>query len=359
MRVHPSQLEAGNIIVKDVWGYTNYPIISKNTVVKPIHITILHKFLIDEVEISHRFADGETIKNIETLEEESPATEQVYETSFIHHYLETVQKYKLMFRQWQAGSPVDVVKVRQLIVPLINEAQQNRLEILKMHRFSTKEDYLYHHSVAVGLLAALIARQLKYSKGEVIQIGLAGVLSDCGMAKIDPHILHKMKPLTTNEFEDIKKHPTYSYRMIENSKVLKHAVLLGVLQHHERIDGSGYPIGLRANKIHTYGKIIAVCDTYHAMTSERLYRSKQSPFKVIEAITHDQFGKFDHRIVKALMDSFLSSMTGTRIKLNDNTVGEIIFTEAKHPTRPMIRLQHTDEIIHLQHHPHLHIQEVL
>ena len=114
------------------------------------------------------------------------------------------------------------------------------------------------------------------------QIGLAGVLADSGMSRLNPNWLIKGTELTIQEFKEMKKHPTYSYQLVENITALTKAAKLAILQHHERLDGSGYPLGVKADKIHPYAKIIAIVDTYHAMTSERAYKPKKSPFKVME-----------------------------------------------------------------------------
>ncbi|MFC0525942.1 HD-GYP domain-containing protein [Pontibacillus salicampi] len=362
MKVHPKQLEVGCMIIQDVMGKTNQPIIPKNTVVKPIHIEVLQKFLVEEVEISHKRADGDSFLPNHEIEEEQINEERAASTInsyFSDHYLDAVQHYKAMFKHWQAGSLVDITKVREVIVPLIEEALINKSEVFMLHHFSSKSDYFYHHSVAVALLSSIVADKLGYSHGEVIQIGLTGFLSDCGMAKIENHILTKKGALTNDEFEEVKKHPTYSYRLLEHIPVLKKGVLLGVLQHHERMDGSGYPIGLHDAKLHPFGKIVAATDMYHAMTSERLYRSKQSPFKVLEELMSDQFGKFDHTIVQAFINSMVTFTTGTLVRLSNNDIGEIIFMEGSLPTRPMIKLQSDNAIIHLKEHPTLYIEEMV
>ncbi|KGX86974.1 HD-GYP domain-containing protein [Pontibacillus marinus] len=363
MRVHPSQLVPGCMVLKDVMGQTNHPIIEKNTVIKPIHITVLHKFLIEEIDVGPKLASGEVFKPEEYIEEEE--SEEAKNTpvrgitSFADQYLDAVQAYKSMFKNWQAGSSIDISKVRKTIVPLIHEALKDKSQVFMLHHYSTKENYFYHHSIAVGLLSSIIAKQMNFSQGEIIQIGLTGFLSDAGMSKIEERIMKKRGPLTSREFEEVKKHPTYSYRLLEKIPVLKNEVRIGVLQHHERRDGSGYPIGIAEDKLHPYGKIVAVSDMYHAMTSERIYKTKKSPFKVIEEMMQDQFGKFDHKVVQAFIDSMTNFSTGTKVKLSNNQEGEIVFIEAKTPTRPMVRLFHNNEIIHLKNYRDLFIEEIV
>ncbi|WP_345241502.1 HD-GYP domain-containing protein [Pontibacillus salipaludis] len=361
MRVHPGQLTPGCIVMSDVMGKTNSPIVPKNTVVKPIHITILHKFLIEEVEVGQKLSNGNPFlpQKVQEEPEKHVTVQEMIVTDFKDQYLYAVQSYKNLFHQWQSGFGIDISAVRRVIVPLIEQVSDHKNEVYSLHHYTSKDDYFYHHAVAVALLSALLAEQLQYSKGEQIQVGIAGFLSDCGMSKIDEKITSKKGPLTSYEYNEVKKHPTYSYRLVEKVPALKNEVRLGVLQHHERLDGSGYPLGVSSGKLHTFGKIIAVADLYHAMTSERVYRSKQSPFKVLEELLQQQFGKFDPTIIQTLVQSMTSLSSGMKVRLSNNQMAEIVFIESKHPTRPMIRLHHSDEIIHLKYYRDLYIEEII
>ena len=159
---------------------------------------------------------------------------------------------------------------------------------------------MYHHSIAVGILASAISGQMGFPKGQTLQLGLAGVLADCGMAKIDSSITEKAAFLTKGEFNEVKKHTIYSYQMVQDTPLLRNEMKLAIFQHHERLDGSGYPRGDKMGQISVFSQILAVSDVFHAMTSERIYRSKESPFKVIEMIKEEEFGKFDIKVVQAL-----------------------------------------------------------
>ena len=101
---------------------------------------------------------------------------------------------------------------------------------------------------------------------------------------------------------EIKKHTIYSFQMIKDSSFLKPEMKLAIFQHHERLDGSGYPKGEKMGKyFNVYSQIIAVADVYHAMTSERIYRAKSSIFKVLEMIREEEFGKYNIEVVNALI----------------------------------------------------------
>ena len=200
---------------------------------------------------------------------------------------------------------------------------------------------------------------MKYDIADVYQVTLAGCLADCGMAKIPPKILSKSTSITALEYEEIRKHPIYSLKMLQRSTLLKESVKHAVLQHHERLDGSGYPRGKSEQKPHAFAKIVAVADVYHAMASERIYRKKQSPFKVIEMIMQDGFGKFDITVINKLLSCIMNYSMGSRVRLSNGYIAEIVFIDKQSPTRPLIKVFDTDELINLNHNRDLFIEEIL
>lgn len=121
---------------------------------------------------------------------------------------------------------------------------------------------------------------------------------------MEPMLLNKTTVLTSEERDEIKKHPVYSYRLIESIRTITDAVKLAVLQHHERLDGSGYPLALKKEKIHKYARIIAVSDTYHAMTSERPYQKKQAPIDVINDLQKNELLKLDEKVIQVLANHY-------------------------------------------------------
>ncbi|GGF17275.1 HD family phosphohydrolase [Halobacillus andaensis] len=362
MKVHPSQLQKGCIITKEVMAKTKKPIIPKHTVVQPIHLSVLHKFSIQQVEVGPRLSSGAPFV---PTEQEPPEKKEnnlheppSKEFPFHEHYLEGVKHYQEWFLQWQGGSAINMHEVRTFMVPLIEKAVHSKRELFLLHHYSSEDTYAAHHSVAMGLISAYLAAKLGYSRGEWIQAGLAGLLSDSGMARIDSTITQKRGPLTEKEYEEVKKHATYSYRLVENIASLGGQAKLGVLQHHERLDGTGYPLGLRKGKIHRFSQIIAVSDMYHAMTSERFYRKKQSPFKVLEEMKQEQFGRYDHEVIQVFIKEMTNYSTGTKVRLTTNQMAEVVFMEPSHPTRPMVRLKESGQIISLKDRTDLHIDEV-
>ncbi|WP_164670571.1 HD-GYP domain-containing protein [Virgibacillus doumboii] len=363
MRVEPTQLVPGCVLLNDVRGKTNRPIIPKKTVLTEEHISVLEKFLVETVDVSAKLENGDTFKpefvHKEEVKEQTQTSVQQEPESFEKQYKNAVTSYKTLFTKWQNNMAIDMPEVRDILIPLFERMDDSSKVIYTLHHYAAKKDYIFHHSVSVGILSAFLAKKLGYEKGEWLQIGLAGSLSDCGMAKIDEAIVMKNGSLSYSEREEMRKHPTYSYRLVEKVPTITKAVKLAVLQHHERFDGSGYPLGLPKDKIHSYARIIAVCDMYHAMTSERIYREGQTPFKVIEEIQKYKFTKLDHQVVDAFIDSLTNFSIGTKVRLSTNKIGEIVFLDSKNPTRPIVKLTETDEIVTLTNNPSLFIEEII
>lgn len=188
---------------------------------------------------------------------------------------------------------------------------------------------------------------MKCNRADVYQAAIGGCLADCGMAKLPPRLLSRTGSLTADDYEEIHSHPIFSYKMIKDSSVIKDSVKIAVLGHHGRLDGTGYPQKLKTKPMNLFSKIIAVADVFHAMTSERTYRKKQSLFKVLEMILHDDFGKFDIGVVKVLLSSFANFFIGSRVKLNNGFIAVIIFIDAGSETRPVIKVMESEQIINL------------
>ncbi|WP_026695810.1 HD-GYP domain-containing protein [Peribacillus kribbensis] len=358
MRVKIDELEPGCILAADVFGKTSRPIMGNKTVLSDQRIQVLKGFLIKEVNIERLKIDGSLFKPGERLDHEEFHEVQM-DSPFIQQYLNAVQNYKKLFKSWQSGTVLDAGKVRELFLPLLERFLTMSYEVFNLHHYSSKEDYIHHHAIASGLISGYIAKGLKFSSGEIAQAALAGCLSDCGMSKVPVSILEKSSSLTAAEFEEIRNHPTYGYKMVQHNNLLSEGVKLAIIQHHERLDGSGYPLHSKENRLHPYSKIAALADMYHAMTSERVYRKKESPFKVLEMIKQDCFGEFDFAALKTLLDGIEKHLTGNRVKLSNGETAEVIFIEHHSPTRPLVKVLQTEEIMDLSKRSELFIEEVM
>jgi len=164
-----------------------------------------------------------------------------------------------------------------------------------------KDAYTKGHSERVAELSAQIARKMDYSESEIEKIKYAGYLHDVGKVSLESNILNKKGELSTKEFEIVKEHPEVGADIVKNVKYLEE-VADYVKYHHERLDGSGYPEGLKGNEIPEGARILAVADVYDALTSNRPYRSAWSRNKALDLIEEDAGKCFDEDIVAKLFE---------------------------------------------------------
>lgn len=359
MRINVGEIQKGCILSADVFSKTNRPIIPKKTVLTDLHIRVLKAFSVNEIEVEKILAGGIPFDGYDLDEDEVDEKKVTSHVGYADLFLRSVYKYKKEFISWQSGLSVDIGKIRDLLIPLLEKMDDFTSEIFNLYRYSTKETYQYQHPVAVGILSGFIGKKLNLDRGEWMQLALAGCLADSGMAKINHELFQKTTSLTEQEFREVKKHPIHSYKMVQNTPLLRREVKIAILEHHERLNGSGYPLGEKEEKISKYARIISIADIYHAMTCERTYRSKQSPYKVLEFIQEGCFGEFDITILKTLISSMVDYSTGDKIRLSDGRVAEILFVDEKTPTRPLIKLLETNEIIQLTKYRQLFIESVL
>lgn len=356
------ELRLGKIIAEDIFANTQYPIIYKNTKVKPEHLRVFELFNIKTVLVHNEIEiEFEEIQLDEEKLDIPPVDMplQQYTCSFEKCYLDGIGQLKKEFSNWEAGGRVDLTKVRNIIIPLMDMVLEDRSYIFDLNNYSNAKDYLYHHCIATGLISAVIAKKMGYERGDTIQLAIAGMLADSGMSRIPSRIRDKKSVLTEAEFGEVRKHPYYSYLLIKNVTAIKDIMKVAVYQHHERLDGSGYPKSDRIGSISTFAQIIAVADVFHAMTSERIYRSKQSPFKVIEMIKEEEFGKFDIKVVQALMNIVVDLPIGTKIELSNLELGEVMYINKYSPTRPLVKLTRTGEIMDLSSNRSFYISRVI
>lgn len=156
---------------------------------------------------------------------------------------------------------------------------------------------------------------------------------------IPVEILNKPGKLTPAEMDFMKTHSMMGYELIKGSSNVSEEVKLGVLQHHERLDGSGYPGGL-SDSIGRIAKIISVADVYDAMTSNRVYRNALSPFFVVQELYNEMFGKLDPSICTVFIYNIREALVGAKVKLSNGSSARIIYLDKRRPAMPLV---HTDD----------------
>jgi HD-GYP domain-containing protein (c-di-GMP phosphodiesterase class II) len=206
------------------------------------------------------------------------------------------------------------------------------------------------------MLCHIFGHWLHLPKDQIENLTVAGLLHDIGKTKIDDSILNKPGKLTAQEFEEIKKHSSIGYDMVKDQNI-PYEIKMGILSHHEKYDGSGYPFGFKSDQIHDFGKIIAIADIYDAMTSERTYHKRYSPFKVIRMFEQEAYGLLDTKYLYVFLENIAHNYLGNSVRLSSGEVGKIVFIHNNHPSRPIIQLDNV--MLDLQNEQDIDIEEIL
>jgi len=198
------------------------------------------------------------------------------------------------------------------------------------------EDYLFNHSVNVAIISNLIGKWLNLEKEDLKILTLGGLVHDIGKLRIDKKILDKPGKLTEEEFEEVKKHPSYSHKILNEMGYSEETLLRAVTFHHEREDGTGYPLGIKSKNIPIHAKIIAIADIFDAMTSNRVYDKKKNIFKVMEKFQEETFGKLDYKMVVLFIKKFLEFYIGSEVILNNGDKAKILNFNSFEITKPVL-----------------------
>ena len=164
---------------------------------------------------------------------------------------------------------------------------------------------------------------------------MAGLLHDLGKSEIPNEILNKPGRLTDEEFAVIKKHPIYGYNLIKDKTELSPEILLGVLQHHEKINGKGYPMGVTDNKLTPFARLLSIADIYDALVTERPYKKGFTPRDSVEMIMA-MTGELDIKFIKVFMESVILYPVDSYVKLSNGELGKVVENVVGYPTRPKV-----------------------
>lgn len=199
-----------------------------------------------------------------------------------------------------------------------------------------REDYTYCHAIDVAVLSGIIGRWLGYDEKIVKELVLAGLIHDIGKTQIPSEIVRKTGLLSELEMETMRHHTTRGYKLVKDFH-LPHNVLLAILQHHERADGTGYPLKVTGDKIHLFARIVAIADVYNAMTSDKVYRAKTTPFHAADVIVHEMFDKLDPNICAVFVSNLKDYFVGNIVELDDGREAEVVYIGNMLAARPIVR----------------------
>lgn len=239
----------------------------------------------------------------------------------------------------------DIKKIENLVDELLTEiSYKSDLSYMAVELMGTDMS-TYFHSVNTAIISLLMATDLKMSKAMCRSIGLGAILHDIGKVRINPEILNKVGVFEPEELLEMRRHAEGGYELIRNLPELSGVVKSIVLKHHEKLDGSGYPKGIRGEEIPDYVRIVTVADMFDAMTSDRIYRKRMAVHVALEYLMTECVSKIDKNIYECLTRKVIFFPPGTIVSLNEGSRAIVTHYNDSAPTRPKIRIIKSDHFV--------------
>ncbi|GAA4361412.1 HD-GYP domain-containing protein [Kangiella marina] len=265
-----------------------------------------------------------------SLREELPKAKKTFDKSHTH--------INTLMRDVQRDSKIDIEGSKELVAQCVDSILSDETAMFWLSKIKNKDDYTAEHCVRVGILAIAFGKYLQLPRDQLELLGLCGMLHDVGKMKVPQHILNKEGPLTKDEYKIVKEHTVLGYVFLKNHGGIDEQVCTAAYNHHERMNGHGYPREVSAELLSTYDRIIAIVDSYDAMISDRCYRKGMSPSKALAQLYKGQGQLYDDQLIKQFIQMVGVYPVGSLVELNNGQIAVVLSVNVNNKLEPVIEL---------------------
>ena len=334
--VRTRQLQAGAIIDQAIVDRTGRILIARGTTLDDYLIEALLKMGITSIYTREGEEDPEdenvSIETLETIEKlKVPDRAKVQLSESVKARVSEGIQY--LYSNTSTDSFSDTAN--NIANDLMKAITDNDAIAIDINTLKVSDEYTFKHSVDVATMAMVIARKHGMKEKEVFEIGVSGLLHDLGKSQIPLEILNKAGRLTEEEFAIMKQHSVFGYRILNEKNNVSQAIKLGVLQHHEKISGQGYPLGLTSDRISPYAKILSVADIYDALVTERPYKkafSQRDAIEILMSMTPD----LDISVIESFLSSVILYPVGSIVELSTGEKAKVVANNSQYILRPKV-----------------------
>lgn len=325
--IRAMDLKEGMVLGKTLYNPQGVPMLYRGTKLTSHYINKMIKREYSNVYIEDKFSEGIIIEDVVDDLVRQEAIKEV--KKFFDISVENTNRRLLMNTAKGLGGSVEKT---------IEQLKKNKNVIVNLIDLKTHDDYTFQHSVNVAILSGILGLELGYDDKKLYDLMFGAMLHDIGKKFIPMEIINKPSRLDDEEFEEIRKHPILGYEFIKSTLNLPIESLLGILQHHERVDGRGYPYHKNNEEIHLNAKIIKIVDVFDAITSDRVYRGASAPYEAIEYIMSCARTQFNEELIKLFLKKVAIYPLGSTLLLSNHVKGMVIENTEHHLMRPKVRV---------------------
>jgi len=354
-KVRADQLKPGMFIHDFNCGWLNHPFVRNSTkikdeqLIKKIVGTGIEELYIDtskgtdvsnapnkeEAKIPPQPEINSIIEERPIIEKSVPIQEELVKAKEIKE--EAQQVVRDIMDEVRMGKEIKTEAVEPVVYKMIDSVMRNQDALLSLGRIKKIDEYTYIHSMSVAVLMISFCRRLGFGYEKLKEVGIGGMLHDIGKMKVEARLLTCKSRLTDEEYLQIRRHVEYGRAILEQTNGVTDLSFSLAVQHHERIDGKGYPEGLTGDEISLCGQAAAIVDVYDAMTSKRCYQRGQEPTFVLKKL-YSSHNDHDPKLVEKFIRCIGIYPVGSLVRLESGLLGLILSNSENSLLSPVIRV---------------------
>jgi len=346
-KIKVDDLQPGMKFTRAVYITPTNMLVGPDMPLKSKDIDRLKRWGIKEVETSGEVYETEVVeltseeKEVEYKDKLIEQYKQLHKIKhkFLIRYEDSADAITKMVQDVRRKKLINNMKIYNIATDMITEVTTNApIFIYLASKMSNDQEYLSYHLLNASIFSILIGHLNKVPPKKIINLAVGSLLYDIGMAKIPQAIILKKEKLNIKELNFIKLHTIYGYKILVKDSNFPSEIASIALQHHEQFDGNGYPRKLRNEQIDLFSRIVAIADTFEAMTKKRTYRTEFLSYEAMKNLLGQSKNKFDPKLLRTFLANMSIYPIASLVKLNTNAIGLVIGAYEDKPLRPIIKI---------------------
>lgn len=321
------QVSVNSLTVGDVLGKTIFSSSGRILLGKGVKLTSIFIAKLRDMRISILYIDDERFDDV--------IVEDVISEEHRRDVLEILEKSTHSVR---LGKSLDCFELTKLINKIVEEILFKKEILVNMMDMRSKDNHMFAHSVNVCVLSTVLGKALFLDREKLETLATGAILHDIGKMQLDPKLINSVGNMTTVESELFKTHTTLGFEYLKKRKDLNLIIAHIAFQHHEHMNGTGYPRQLKEGEIHQLAQIVAIADFYDKVTSDHNVEKRIMPHEACEILMGIAGTLYPLEMVRQFLKSIAAYPTGVTVRLNTGEIGVVVDQNLSMPARPVVRV---------------------